>query len=415
MRLVTGDQCGSQGESRSELSDSDPELWLSSVGAGKTRTSATLEVNSLEVRFQLDTGSDVNTICQKYVRRDQVVKTNQKLTMWNRTKVEPIGEAMLGVFNPKTGRSHTLRFTVVPNTLSCLLGMETMKELDFVTLNEENYIAKVEIGTELGDLGEVSLKVDASKTPRQLPCRKVPFALQERCKKELESLVDRGILAPETEPTDWVSQMALVEKANGKIRICIDPAPLNDALQREHYKLPTIDDVLYQLKDAKLFTKLDVQEAFWHVRLDDMSSRLCTMITPFGRFRWLRLPFGLKVSSEIFQRKLTEALEGLDNTITVADDIIIAGCGKDEQDARTNLMKRTEDLRQRCKEKKIVLNDKKAVSEKTEITFMGHLIISSGISPDPTKVAAIRKMPTHRCTSCPPPMWDSTIPSEVHT
>ena len=169
---------------------------------------------------------------------------------------------------------------------------------------------------------------------------------------------------------------------------------MNDALQREHYKLPTIDDVLYQLKDAKLFTKLDVQEPFWHVRLDDMSSRLCTMITPFGRFRWLRLPFGLKVSSEIFQRKLTEALEGLDNTITVADDIIIAGCGKDEQDARTNLMKRTEDLRQRCKEKKIVLNDKKAVSEKTEITFMGHLITSSGISPDPTKVAAIRKMPT---------------------
>ena len=76
IRLVTGDQCGGQGESRSELSDSDQELWLSSVGAGKTRTSATLEVISLEVRFQLDTGSDVNTICQKYVRRDQVVETN---------------------------------------------------------------------------------------------------------------------------------------------------------------------------------------------------------------------------------------------------------------------------------------------------------------------------------------------------
>ena len=106
--------------------------------------------------------------------------------------------------------------------------------------------------------------------------------------------------------------MAIVHKPNGKLRICIDPQPLNAALKREHYKLPILDDVLPKLKDAKIFSKLDVKEAYWHVRLDESSSKLTTTITPFGRYMWKRLLFGLKVSSEFFQRKLDKALGDLD-------------------------------------------------------------------------------------------------------
>lgn len=78
-------------------------------------------------------------------------------------------------------------------------------------------------------------------------------------------------------------------------------------LIRERYKLPTYDDILPQLNNAKIFTKLDIKEAYWHVHLDDESSYMTTMITPFGRFRWSRPPFGLSVASKIFQRKLYEA------------------------------------------------------------------------------------------------------------
>ena len=95
--------------------------------------------------------------------------------------------------------------------------------------------------------------------------------------------------------------------------------------------------MLPKLEKAKLLSKLDVKEAFWHVRLDETSSKLTTMITPFGRFRWARLPFGLKVSSEIFQRKLTEALNGLDGISPIIDDIIIAGCGQTEEDAKSDI------------------------------------------------------------------------------
>ena len=304
---------------RNDQSEVDEDVWLSAVGNGKPRATATLNINDVDIRFQLDTGSDVNTICQRYVRKEQITKTTQKLTMWNKTKVEPVGEVQLKTQNPKTGTAHVIKYTVVPNSLSCLLGMETLKILGFITLNEKQYIAKIDSNSilgntenpkdnscSLGDLGEARLHIDRSKKPRQLPCRRVPFALQEKVKSQISALTERGVLTPETEPTEWVSQMALAEKSNGEIRICIDPAPLNEALMREHYKLPTLDDILGQLNGAKLFTKLDVKEAYWHVRLDEASSKLTTMITPFGRYRWLRLPFGLKVSSEIFQRKITE-------------------------------------------------------------------------------------------------------------
>ena len=70
-----------------------------------------------------------------------------------------------------------------------------------------------------------------------------------------------------------------------------DPQPHNAVLMREHFKMPALDDVLPSLHNARVFTKLDVKEAFWHVRLDEQSNLLTTMITPFGRFRWARLPF----------------------------------------------------------------------------------------------------------------------------
>ena len=81
------------------------------------------------------------------------------------------------------------------------------------------------------------------------------------------------------------------EESDGSLRICIDPQPLYAVSMREHFKMPTLDDVLPSLYNAIDFTKLDVKEAFWHVRLDEQSSLLTTMITPFGRFRWARLPF----------------------------------------------------------------------------------------------------------------------------
>ena len=367
--------------------------WMYAVDSGESKSTATLEINEQKVSFLIDTGADVNTICKKFVPQKNIRPTLTKLWMWNKTKMTPIGEATLRVYNPKTRLTHPIKFIVVTDDVKCLLGIETLKALQFVTLNNDKFVSSVEASCALGDLGEAKLSVDPSVKPRQLPCRKIPFAIQSKVKSQLDTMVQRGILKPVTEPTEWVNQMAIAQKADGNIRICIDPAHLNKALQREHYKLPTLDDVLSEFKDARFFTKVDVKEAYWHIRLDEASSFLTTMITPVGRFRWLRLPFGLKVSSEIFQKKLCDSIEGLKNTANVADDIVLAGCGRTDEEAKANLKIRTQELQQRCTERNIILNNKKTVTEAREIIFMGHKITAEGICPDPKKVEAILNLP----------------------
>ena len=213
-------------------------------------------------------------------------------------------------------------------------------------------------------------------------------------KAELDILVKRGVLVPVEEPTQWVSQMAVVREQNGKLRLCIDPQPLNQALLREHYKLATLDDVLPNMNNSKMFSKLDVQEAFWHVELDAASSLLTTMITPYGRYRWARLPFGLKVSSEVFQKKLNDALESIAGVICVADDIIVTGCGATKMLAERDHDDNLKRLQERWTERNIKLNNAKAEYKRDNVIFMGHKINTEGIQADDDKVKAILEMPS---------------------
>ena len=162
---------------------------------------------------------------------------------------------------------------------------------------------------------------------------------------------------------------------------------------REHYKLSTLDDVLPSMNNAKIFSKLDVQEAFWHIELDEQSSILTTMITPYGRYRWARLPFGLKVSSEIFQKRLNESLEGINGVICVADDIIVVGCGTTKALAELDHDDNLKKLMQRCTERNIKLNNAKAEFKRDSVIFMGHKMTTEGIQADENKVKAILEMP----------------------
>ena len=166
------------------------------------------------------------------------------------------------------------------------------------------------------------LTVEDGATPVVRCARTLPEARKDAVKAELKRLVDESIIVPIDEPTDWVSQMSVAEKKAG-IRICIDPRPLNEVLKREHYKLPVLDDVLPELTSSCKFSVRDLKSGYLHCELDHESSLLTNFATPFGRFRWLRPPFGLKVSSEIFQKRLHQALEGLEGVRCIADDVIV--------------------------------------------------------------------------------------------
>jgi len=141
--------------------------------------------------------------------------------------------------------------------------------------------------------GEVHLDVDPTVAPVHMPHRRLPIGVRDKVAAELQRMEADGIIAPVTEPSSWMSALLVVAKPDGRIRICIDLKPLNKALKRAHYPMPTIDDVLPQLSGAKIFGTVDAKDGFWHLKLDDESSRLTTFETPFGRYSWFRVPFGV--------------------------------------------------------------------------------------------------------------------------
>ena len=126
---------------------------------------------------------------------------------------------------------------------------------------------------------------------------------------------DEGVILPVTRPTDWCSGMVVMRKKNGKVRICVDYTRLNRAVRREHHVMPTVDTNLAKLSNAKVFSKLDARSGFWQIPLSEKSKLLTTFITPKARFCFNRLPFGISLAPEHFQRQMSNVLEGLDGVI----------------------------------------------------------------------------------------------------
>ena len=129
------------------------------------------------------------------------------------------------------------------------------------------------------------------------------------------------------------------------------------------------------------------------MQLDDESSKLTTFDTPFGRYRWKRLPFGISVASEIFQKRLNQALDRLDGLLTIHDDMVVYGVSDTEEEPMADHNKKLEQFLQRCRQKGVKLNEKKLKVMCKEIPYIEHLDTAGGLKPDPDKVVAVRNMP----------------------
>ena len=180
--------------------------------------------------------------------------------------------------------------------------------------------------------GQYHIDVDETFPLVQHAPRRVPVALKKELKDHLEMLVAQNVITPVKEPTKWINSMVAVRKP-GKLRLCIDPKYLNKAIKRPHYPLPTIEDILPKLTNAKVFSVLDVQKEFRQIELDESSSFFTTFWTSFYHYRWLRMPLGISSASKEFQLKQHEVLENLNGVDVIADNILVYGRGKTYEEA----------------------------------------------------------------------------------
>ena len=363
-------KCRSKSEdAKVHLVEQEEVFYVHSV-SGKDQALVSLTLNgSASVTFQIDTGSSANILpLQDYIRatkdysKANIVPKDITLVMHDRSKRKALGSARLEVAHK--GSKHELNFVIVDQEVTPLLGLKSSQGMGLVKIMVpgvdtpvNNVVAAPKIESAVSENvtkdpvlspfadvfqgigclpGEYSIELNKDVQPVVHPPRRVPVPKKEAMKTELDKMVADKIVTPATEPTDWVSSVLVVPKKDGSVRICLDPKDLNTAIKRSHYPLPTVEDVTSRLTNAKVFSVLDAKSGFWQVKLTENASYLTTFNTPFGRFRWLRMPFGISSAPEIWQRKMHEAIEGLQGVEVIADDFLVCGFGDTVDEAESN-------------------------------------------------------------------------------
>ena len=144
--------------------------------------------------------------------------------------------------------------------------------------------------------------------------------LRSKLKKEIDCMEKEEVVVKEEEPTHWVHNPVIIEKPNEKLRVCLDPRELNKYLKREQYQLPTWEEIACRLHGAKYFGILGTNQGYWQIPLDDKSSRLTTFNTPFGRYHFLHMHFGIHSAQEIFRKRLNHLFKDLKGVETDIDE-----------------------------------------------------------------------------------------------
>ncbi|XP_054284365.1 uncharacterized protein K02A2.6-like [Macrosteles quadrilineatus] len=220
--------------------------------------------------------------------------------------------------------------------------------------------------------------------------RVVPIPLKTKVKEQLDDMLEKGVIVPVEHATDWCAPMVVCAKKGGGVRICVDLSKLNNNVKRRFYPIPKIELSLAEIAGAKYFSKIDANSGFWQLNLAEESQDYTTFITPFGRYKFRKLPFGITSAPEEFQRRMSKALEGAKNCLVHIDDCLIWGRTKEEHDECLRA------VLERVQANGITLNKQKSEFCKKTVTFLGFVLSKDGIKPDPSKVQAIVDLPAPR-------------------
>ena len=228
-----------------------------------------------------------------------------------------------------------------PGTVSC----KTVEDLKKLYPNSFDRLG--------GLKGAYNIRVDPTVKPATHARRKVPIESKEAIDRELDYLIEEEIIMEQVEPTPWVSSVTFLRKPNGEVRVCLDPSNLNKAIIREDHKPMTVEEIAHELAGATVYTKADALKAFLQIHLTHQASLLTTFNSHRGRLRFLRMPFGAKMSQDVFQLRMDAILEQCPGVIGIHDDMVIFGV--DQQDHDANLI----NLLNVCQKEGLVLNSKK--------------------------------------------------------
>ncbi|XP_055841107.1 uncharacterized protein LOC129908549 [Episyrphus balteatus] len=352
-----------------EDNDDADELFLGcleqSTATPKNSWVISLKTMDHVIDCQIDTGAQANVMS---LTQFQQIRSSSTQLKSSSTRIMTFSGEPLPVIGCTTleclynNQQHWIPFHILDINCHAVLGLSSCINLKLIN------------------------KVTADISPSIDSPRKIPFALKDLLKEELDRMETLKVIEKVEEPTEWVNSIVLVKKANGKLRICLDPRNLNKALLRAHYVFPNIDEIKSKLSGSKFFTTLDANSGFWVIPLDDESSKLCTFITPFGRYRFLRLPFGINAAPEIFHAEMIKHFSDIDGVEIYIDDFFLHAPTLEKHNV---ILKK---VLERARKIGLKFNKEKSKICLSEVKFVGYIFNQHGVRPDDSKVEAICKM-----------------------
>ncbi|KAB0796868.1 hypothetical protein PPYR_10929 [Photinus pyralis] len=379
------------------------ELTVRSIKSGalsKSWTHAIMLDNRLSVDFKIDTGADINVLPYNYYKtyfsRFSLKETNSVLIAYGGTKIETFGIVKIPC-KVSDSVETSISFVVAKVNAKPILGLSTAVDMNLVkrvnnvsnSLDNDNIFTKYKnVFLGLGKLPfNYKICLSENAVPTVKPARRYASCIKEKLQAALKTLEDQTIISKVTRPTDWVNDIIIVEKKNGSIRICLNPSQLNKVIKREHHVIPTMEELRTNLAGKKVFSVLDMKDGFHQIPLDDESSYLCTFATPFGRYKYNRLPFGLSSSPEIFQRELERIFGDLEGVQVYFDDLIIAA---EDEVTHDKIFSKVMD---KASQYNVKFNYSKIQYKVGKVMYLGLIFNEQGVRPDSKQLEAIAKMP----------------------
>lgn len=401
-------------EKQSHGESSEEDVFVGNVGTG-ARVSAWEEylyIEDKKFKIRLDTGADVSVmpirIFKCINKQFKIRPTTYILKGFEGTSAKTIG--ICNLHCKYKGRDTYEDFVVVEGATQILLSGQACTKLSLIkrinninniSLNDNSvrkdaFIQKnFEIFKGFGRFpGKHNITVKENFEAVSRPPTKVPLAIRDELKKELDRLVDRKAIVKveEMSPMASINRIVVVEKPNGKLRLCLDPSDLNSQIIRKPNVGLNIEEVCSNLVDKKVFTVFDLAEGYHHLELNEESSWKCCFATSFGIYRFIVLPYGLSNAQDLFQEEVQKHFTGIKNVLICHDDMICSGANKEEHDIAVS------EVIKRAKEVNAKFNKDKLQFCKDRVKFMGHIFSQSGMQIDEDRVESLKKLrpPTNK-------------------
>ena len=192
--------------------------------------------------------------------------------------------------------------------------------------------------------------------------RRLPCHTRAKVSEELDKLLKLDIIEPVEGPIAWINPVVVIPKSSGDIRLCLDMRRANEAIIRERFPIPTLDQVVQGMHGAKVYSKLDLKEGYHQLELEEHSREITTFSTHKGLFQYKRLIFGMNTAFEVFQRTLQHSLSNCEGQNNIFDDIIVYGCTQEEHDRNlVRVLQRLDELNLTLKKEKCIFSVSKLV------------------------------------------------------